>query len=82
MLVFPMNIQDLGLTALRLTDFISLQSKGLTLKSSPVPQFESINSLALILLYGPTLTSIHVISNNHPLNYFFLIKKIILEIEK
>ena len=26
--------------------------------SSPAPQFESINSLALRLLYGPTLTSI------------------------
>ena len=26
---------------------------------SPAPQFESINSLALSLLYGPTLTSIH-----------------------
>ena len=27
--------------------------------SSPAPQFESFNSLALSLLYGPTLTSIH-----------------------
>ena len=30
-----------------------------TLKSSPVPQFESISSLTLSLLYGPTLTSVH-----------------------
>ena len=30
-----------------------------TLKSSLAPQFESINSLALSLLYGPALTSIH-----------------------
>ena len=28
-------------------------------ESFPVPQFESINSLALSLLYGPILTSIH-----------------------
>ena len=27
--------------------------------SSPTPQFKSINSSALIFLYGPTLTSIH-----------------------
>ena len=28
-------------------------------ESSPAPQFKSINSLALILLYGPTLPSMH-----------------------
>ena len=28
-------------------------------ESSPIPQFKSINSLALSFLYGPTLTSIH-----------------------
>ena len=37
---------------------ISLQSKGLS-ESSPAPQFESINFLALSLLYGPTLISTH-----------------------
>ena len=30
-----------------------------TQESSPTPQFKSINSLALSLLYGPTLISIH-----------------------
>ena len=53
--ILPMNIWwrfPLGLTGL-----ISLQSKGLS--SSPAPQFESINSLALSLLYGPTLTPVH-----------------------
>ena len=30
-----------------------------TLKSSPTPQFKSINSLALSFLYSPALTSIH-----------------------
>ena len=36
-----------------------------TLKSSPTPQFKSINSLAHSLLYGPTLTSIHDYWKNH-----------------
>ena len=35
------------------------------LKSSPAPQFESINSLALSLLYAPTLTSIHDSCKNY-----------------
>ena len=54
--VLPMNIQSwfpLGLTGL-----ISLQSKGLS-SLSPAPQFKSINSLVLCLLYGPTLTSVY-----------------------
>ena len=54
--VLPMNIQDwipLGWTGL-----ISLLSKGLS-KSSPAPQFKSINSSVLSFPYGPTLTSIH-----------------------
>ena len=53
--VLPMNIQDWF--PLGFTGFISLQSKGLW--SSPTPQFKSINSSVLSLLYGPTLTSIH-----------------------
>ena len=32
---------------------------------SPMPQFKSINSLALSSLYGPTLTSIHDYWKNH-----------------
>jgi hypothetical protein len=32
---------------------------------SPAPQFENINSLALSLLYGPTLTSMHDYWKNH-----------------
>ena len=62
--VLPMNIQDwfpLGLTGL-----ISLQSKRFSrVFSCPIPQLESINSLALSLLYGPTLTSIHDYWKNH-----------------
>ena len=61
-----MNIQDwfpLGLTGL-----ISLQSEGLS-KSSSTPQFKSINSSALSLLYGPSLTSVPDYWNNHSSDY-------------
>ena len=37
-------------------------------ESSPIPQFESINSSAVSLLYGPTLTSIHAQWKNHSLD--------------
>ena len=53
--VLPMNIQNwfpLGLTGL-----ISLLSK--RFKTPPAPQFESISSLVLSPLYGPTLFTIH-----------------------
>ena len=36
-----------------------------TLESSPAPQFESINSLALSLHYGPTLTCVHDYWKDH-----------------
>ena len=54
--VLPMNIQ--GWFPLGLTGLISLQSRD-SQESSPAPQFESISSLVLSLLYGPTLTSVH-----------------------
>ena len=38
-------------------------------ESSPTPQFKSINSLVLSLLYGPTLTSIHHYWKNHSFGY-------------
>ena len=44
-----------------------MQSKGL-LKSSPTPQFKSINFSALSFLYSPTLTSIHDYWKNHSLD--------------
>ena len=37
-------------------------------ESSPAPQFESINSLALCLLYCSTLTSVHDYWKDHSLN--------------
>ena len=52
--VLPKNIQ--GSFALGLPGLIPLQSKGLS-RAFPTPQFKSINSSALSLLYGPILTS-------------------------
>ena len=60
--VLPMNIQDwlpLGLTGW------SPCSPRDSQESSPTPQFESITSLALSLLHGPTLTSVHDNWKNH-----------------
>ena len=47
-----------GLISFRM-DWLDLLAVQGTLESSPTPQFKSINSSALSLLYGPTLTSIH-----------------------
>ena len=52
--VFPKNIQDWFI--LGWTDWISLQSKGLS-RVIPRSQFININSLALKFLYSPTLIS-------------------------
>ena len=47
-------------------DWFDLPGVQGTLKEScPAPQFESINSSALSLLYGPTLTSVHNYRKNH-----------------
>ena len=63
--VLPMNTQDWS--PLGRTGWISLQSKGLS-RSSPTPQFKSINSLVLSFLYSPTLTSIHDHWKKHSLD--------------
>ena len=47
------------------TDWFDLLPVQGTLKSSPTPQFKSINSLVLSLLYGSTLTFIHDFWKNH-----------------
>ena len=62
--VLPMYTQDWAPS--EWTDWISLQSKGLS--SSPTPQFKSISSLVLSFLYSPTLTSIHDYWENHSLD--------------
>ena len=64
--VSPSN-EYLGLISFRMDwlDFLAVQG---TLKSSPTPQFKSINSLALSFLYSPTLTSIHDYWKNYSLD--------------
>ena len=61
------NIQ--GLISFRI-DWFNLPSN--SHESSPAPQFESIYSLALSLLYGPTLTSVHDYWKNHSFDYIEL----------
>ena len=71
--VLSINIQDwfpLGLTGL-----ISLKSRD-SQESSPAPQFKSINSSVLSLLYGPALTSVHDYRKNHSFVYMDLLGNI------
>ena len=53
-----------GLISFRV-DWLDLLTVQGTLKSSPTPQFKSINSLAVSFLYSPTLTSIRDYWKNH-----------------
>ena len=63
--VLAVTIQ--GWFSLALPGLISLQCKELQRlqESSPAPQFKSINSSVLSLLYGPTLTFTHDYWRNH-----------------
>ena len=56
-----------GLISFRMgwLDLLAVQG---TLKSSPTPQFKSINSSAFSFLHSPTLTSIHDHWQNHNLD--------------
>ena len=67
--VLPVNIQ--GWFPLGFTDLISLLPKD-SEESSPAPQFETINSSVLNLLYGPTLTLVHDYWKNHSFDYMDL----------
>ena len=69
--LLPMNIQ--GWFPLGLTGLISLLSSQ---ESSPAPQFESINSLMLSLIHGPTLTSVHDYWKTHSSDYIDLFGKV------
>ena len=64
--VLPMNIQ--GWFPLELTDLLSYSPRD-SQESSTTSQFKSINSLALSILYSPTLTSIHDYWKNHSFRY-------------
>ena len=57
-----------GLISFRIDWFDLLAVQG-TLKSLPGPQFKDINFLALSLLYGPALISIHDYLKNHSFDY-------------
>ena len=60
-----------GLISFRI-DWFDLLAVRDSQESSPTPQLESINYLALSLLYGPTLTSIHDSWENHRSDYMDL----------
>ena len=69
-----------GLISFRIDWFDLLSIQG-TLKSSLSPQFESINSLALSLLYGPILTSVHDYWKNHSFDFCTSVSKVILALK-
>ena len=56
-----------GLISFRM-DWLDLPAAQGTLKSSPTPQFKSINSSVLSFLHSPTLTSVHDHWKNHSLD--------------
>ena len=70
--ILPMNIQ--GGFPFGFTDLISLLPKGLSRVFSRTT-VQSINSLVLSLLYGPTLTSIHDYWRNDIFDYMDLCQK-------
>ena len=57
------------LISFRIDWFDHLAVQGTCQESSSAPQFESINSSALSLLYGSTLTFVHDYWKNHSLDY-------------
>ena len=68
--VLSMNIQSWF--PLGLTDLISLLSKGPSRVSTLAPQFKSISSSVLSLLYGPTLTPVCYYLKKHSFDYMDL----------
>ena len=63
-----------GLISFRIDWFDLLAVQG-TLESSLTPQLESISSLALSLLYGPTLTCVHDYWKDHSFDYMELCRQ-------
>ena len=61
-----------GLISFRIDWFNFLANPRDSQESSPAPQFKSINSSVLSLLYGPALTSIHDHWKNHSFDYMDL----------
>ena len=60
-----------GLISFRM-DYLDLLSVQWTLKSSPTPQFKSINSSVLSILYSPTLTFTQDYWKNHSFDQMVL----------
>ena len=58
-----------GFISFRIDQFDLFAVQETLKESSPTPQFESINSLVLSLLYGPTLTSVHDYGKNQSFEY-------------
>ena len=56
-----------GLISFKIDWFDLIAVQGTHKESSPAPQFESINALALCLLYGPALPTIHDYWKDHSL---------------
>ena len=61
-----------GLISFRIDWFNLLAVQGTLQESSPTPQLQSINSLTLSLLYGPTLTPIHDYWKKHSFEWMDL----------
>ena len=61
-----------GLISFKIDWFHLAASQGTSQESSPAPQFESINSLPLSLLYGPALMSVHDYWKKHSFDYMDL----------
>ena len=57
-----------GLISFRIDDFDLCSPRDFQ-ESSPTPQFKSVSSSVLSLLYGPTLTSIQDYWKNHSFDY-------------
>ena len=68
--VIPMDCS--GLISFRINWFDLLAVQGDSQESSRAPQFKSINSSAVRLLYGTTLTSIYGDWKNHSFDYMDL----------
>ena len=73
--ISPLN-ECSGFISFRIDWFDLLAVQGTLKESSPALQFESINSVVLSLLYGPTLTSIHDYWKNHSFDYMDLCQQI------
>ena len=60
-----------GLISVKIDWFDLVAVQGTLKSSSPTPLFKGINCLALSLLYGPTLTSIHDYWKTHSFDYMY-----------